>query len=405
MKNRRSLLVKLAAVLVILGCVMVVVSSPAQYIDKVDAATDSKTQSLEAKIEQLKKDQKTYAQQIKDAQANAASYQQQKEYMDKQINAIAEQVEASRALINVYDSAITAKEAEIVSKQEQLDTKFDNFKKRLVSSYTDSTMGYLTMLFSSESISDFLISVERMSTMLDYDKRMMKQINDEKATIYGEKSTLEEIRAAQQVVLTELEASEAEFQKKADEAQKLYDDTVQNAAALDKMLADAKRAEESATRELDAYLKELANKHNATYTGGEFSYPLPSSCQTLTSKHGWRTYWIWGKQVTDYHRGIDIACPTGTPVTACADGRVEISGWNNSYGYYVVISHGSGYTTLYAHNSQLLVKQGQQVKRGQQISKSGSTGNSSGPHLHLEISKNGTLLDPLTNGLLSHPWK
>ena len=200
-----------------------------------------------------------------------------------------------------------------------------------------------------------------------------------------------------------MKKNEAELEKKAEEAENYYNEAKNSEEVLNKKLNEAKKAEEKAAKELDAYLVELANKNNGVYTGGAFSWPLPQNQVKITSKHGWRTYWIWGRQVTDYHRGIDISCPTGTPVYAGADGIVEIAGWNDSYGYYVVISHGSGYTTLYAHNSLLKVKKGQRVKRGEVISSSGSTGNSSGPHLHLEISINGKLQDPLANGILSHP--
>lgn len=94
------------------------------------------------------------------------------------------------------------------------------------------------------------------------------------------------------------------------------------------------------------------------------------------------------------HRGLDIAAPNGTPIKAAAGGTVTTAGWNNSYGYMVIISHGNGIQTVYAHCSQLLVKNGQQVAQGQVIAKEGSTGNSTGPHLHFEIRKNGVLQDP-----------
>ena len=403
MKKRRSTIIKLLAVLLVTASALFVFASPLNNARVVYAATDSKVKGYEEKIAQLKKDQKAYEQQIKDAKANATSYLLKKELIDKEINVISEQIELSNALLIEYNNAIVAKEEAIVAKQSELDTKFEHFKERLRTSYEEGSMGYMTMLFSSSSISDFLTGIERMTNMLEYDKRTMKQLNDEKSTLSDEKATLDGIKAAQQAVHEGLKSSEAELEKKAAEAQQLYDDTIKNETALEKMLADAKKAEEKANKELDAYLEELAKKNNGYYDGGAFSWPLPSNQNKITSKHGNRTYKIWGKWVTDYHRGIDISCPTGTPVYAGADGVVDIAGWNNSYGYYVVISHGSGYTTLYAHNSQLLVKQGQRVTRGQQIAKSGSTGNSSGPHLHLEISIKGKLQDPLANGILSHP--
>lgn len=403
MKNRRSFLIKLTAVILVVISFVFIISSPLNYVTTVSAATDSKVKGYEDKIAQLKKDQKAYEQQIKNAKANAASYMEQKELLDKQINALSEEIELSNALLIEYNNAIVAKEEAITSKQSELDVKFENYKSRLRASYENGVMGYLTMLFSSKTLSGFLTSLERMTNMLNYDKNVMKQMNEEKANLSDEKANLEQIKASQQAVHDGLQKTEAEIEAKANEMQKLYDDTLNDQKKAEQMLAQAQKDREKAEKDLDKYLEELAKKNSGYYDGGAFSYPLPQNQNILTSKFGWRTYKIWGKWVTSNHRGIDLACPTGTPVYAGADGKIEIAGWNNSYGYYVVISHGSGYTTLYAHNSSLLVKVGQYVKRGQQIAKSGSTGNSSGPHLHFEISINGKLQDPLKSGLLNHP--
>ena len=397
MKNRRSFLIKLTAVILVVISFVFIISSPLNYVTTVSAATDSKVKGYEDKIAQLKKDQQAYEQQIKNAKANAASYMEQKELLDKQINALSEEIELSNALLIEYNNAIVAKEEAITSKQSELDVKFENYKSRLRTSYENGVMGYLTMLFSSKTLSGFL------TNMLNYDKNVMKQMNEEKANLSDEKASLEQIKASQQAVHDGLQKTEAEIEAKANEMQKLYDDTLNDQKKAEQMLAQAQKDREKAEKDLDKYLEELAKKNSGYYDGGAFSYPLPQNQNILTSKFGWRTYKIWGKWVTSNHRGIDLACPTGTPVYAGADGKIEIAGWNNSYGYYVVISHGSGYTTLYAHNSSLLVKVGQYVKRGQQIAKSGSTGNSSGPHLHFEISINGKLQDPLKSGLLNHP--
>ncbi|MGI6037552.1 MAG: peptidoglycan DD-metalloendopeptidase family protein [Limnochordia bacterium] len=99
----------------------------------------------------------------------------------------------------------------------------------------------------------------------------------------------------------------------------------------------------------------------------------------------------WGRM----HYGLDLAVPTGTPIEAAADGRVTFSGWRGGYGYLVTIDHGNGVETRYAHNSRLLVRAGERVKRGQVIARSGNTGNSTGPHLHFEIRYRGTAVDPL----------
>lgn len=406
MLKGRSVITRLTAFLLVAVCFLCVAASPLNYFGLVisSAASDSKVKGYEDTIANLKNEQKAYEEKIKEARENAEGYLQQKELLDKQIALLNEEIHISAVLLAEYDNSISAKEADIKEKQEAFDARFEKYKDRLRTSYENSRLGYLTMLFKAKSISDFVVSVERMMNMLVYDKRIMKQMDEEKAALASEKAALEELKSSQQSVLDGLEFSETELKRKAEAVEKLYNETLQNETALEKMLSESKRAQEKAEKELDAYLKELANKNNSgVYEGGAFSWPLPNNQNRLTSKHGWRSYWINGKYVTDKHRGIDIGCPSGTPVYACADGKVEIAGWNDSYGNYVVISHGSGYTTLYAHNSYLNVKQGQKVTRGQQIAVSGASGNVNGAHLHLEISKNGVLQDPLANGLLNHP--
>ena len=130
---------------------------------------------------------------------------------------------------------------------------------------------------------------------------------------------------------------------------------------------------------------------NDAYIGGEFMWPAPGISRT-TSEYGYRIHPIFKKK--KLHTGLDIGCPTNTTVVASNAGTVIKAGWNNSYGYMVMIDHGGGIVTLYAHNSSLLVKTGDVVAKGQAVAKSGSTGNSTGPHLHFEVRVNGQYVNP-----------
>ena len=113
----------------------------------------------------------------------------------------------------------------------------------------------------------------------------------------------------------------------------------------------------------------------------------------ISSLFGWRNHPILHEK--RFHSGIDIAVPSKTSVKAVDGGKVLISGWNGGYGYYIAIDHGNGISTAYAHNSRLLVKEGELVYQGQEIAKSGSTGLSTGPHLHFEVRENGKPANPL----------
>ncbi len=405
MKSKQRIVLITVAIMLIVATCIIVLASPLNYADiaHVSAVTDSTVKGYEDRIAALKQEQKNYEKLIKESKQNAESFLKEKEYLDKQIENLNEQIIISNNLLEEYNVAIIEKEGQISVKQSELDTKFEQFKNRLRVLYEDGSVGYLAMIFSSGSVADFLTSLERMTNMLDYDKRTMKTLSDEKTVLSNEKADLESLKANQQSVYDDLKKTEEELKTKSTQAEQFYQSEIKNEEKLNKMLEQAKAEEKKENDKLDAYLKELAKKNNGVYDGGAFSWPLAQSNNIITSKFGTRTYKIWGRWVTDTHRGIDISVPTGTPVYACAAGTVEIAGWSGSYGYYVVISHGSGYTTLYAHNSSLSVKQGQRVNRGDKIALSGSTGNASGPHLHLEIAINGVLQDPLANGILSHP--
>ena len=128
------------------------------------------------------------------------------------------------------------------------------------------------------------------------------------------------------------------------------------------------------------------------YTGGKFAWPVPSSGR-ITSNYGYRVHPV--HKTKKFHSGLDIGAPYGTDIVAAADGTVTLATVNGGYGKCIIINHGSGISTLYGHNSSLLVSSGAKVTRGQVIAKAGSTGVSTGPHCHFEVRINGATTDPL----------
>ena len=189
------------------------------------------------------------------------------------------------------------------------------------------------------------------------------------------------------VLKADADAQMAVLKEKQEESQRLVDSIKADIASFEKALK-AQEAAEAAARE---EIRRLTQGSSGTYSGGTFAWPSVSTY--ITSPYGTRVHPVTGKVKT--HTGIDIGAGMGTNIFAAADGTVLISGWNTGgYGNYVVIDHGGGLTTLYAHCSSLLVSAGQKVTRGQVIAKCGSTGMSTGPHLHFEVLKNGAHTDP-----------
>ena len=167
-------------------------------------------------------------------------------------------------------------------------------------------------------------------------------------------------------------------------------DIAQTQEELDKMEAEAEALNEQIRREAEA---NAANNDDVVYyNGGQMQWPAPAYTR-ISCYFGWRTHPITGRK--NYHGGTDLAAPGGSPILAAESGTVIIAARHWSYGNYVVIDHGGGLATLYAHSSKLLVSKGQHVERGQKIALVGTTGSSTGNHLHFEVRKNGVRVNGL----------
>ena len=213
----------------------------------------------------------------------------------------------------------------------------------------------------------------------------MEEVEALKATLLEEKEAvilLKEEQGTQKAVLEGLRA----------ESQQIIDDLQEDIDAFEAQYEEAKKAEERARQEAEAAAKSGNYNVPANFVGGQFLWP--SATTYVTSPYGYRIHPVTGAQ--RFHSGVDIGASYGTNIFAANSGTVVVAGYNTGgYGNYVVISHGGGYSTLYAHCSSLLVSAGQQVSKGQVIATCGSTGMSTGPHIHFEIQLNGQTTNPL----------
>lgn len=269
-------------------------------------------------------------------------------------------------------------EADIAEQQKSLGD-------RLAAMYMNGNVGFIDVLLGSSSISDLMTNIDRVQMVYEQDKQMLEDLKVQQQVIQAQRDYLDELRA-------DLQASQdTEKEKKA-----LLD--ADKAEVADKKAAvaqDNKALEEqldTLNAEANALVAEILKlQGSGDFIGGDFTWPAPGVSR-VTSEFGNRFHPIFKKY--KLHTGIDIGAPTNTTIVASNAGTVIKAGWNNSYGYMVMVDHGGGIVTLYAHNSSLLVKAGDVVAKGQAISKSGSTGNSTGPHLHFEVRVNGQYVNP-----------
>ena len=338
------------------------------------------------------------------AEANAAveALEGESEKYSEKIAALDYQIQSTRAELNATQKIIDSLTRDIADKQDeldetiaQLDEKQELFETRIRVMYENGDTTYLEVLLSSEDFSDMLTNMEIVSQIMDYDKRIVEEYKALKAQIETQKAALESDRKDKQDYADDLEQAyeEIEAQKKEYKALK---------AKVDSDLALKKAEAERMLREQDEINDEIAalSRQETAASGGgggkvysgSLVWPCPSYSR-ISSQYGYRTHPISGTR--KLHKGLDIAASSGNPVIAAASGTVVKSYFSSSYGNYVVISHGGGLMTAYAHMTRRLVSAWQTVAAGQQVGTVGSTGNSTGPHLHFEVYVGGSTTNPM----------
>ncbi len=344
----------------------------------------------------------------KQTEADIFAAEELKISLDKQIYALETEIEKTTELLGIYNEQLKIYEAAVVEKEAEIAERYDIFVQRVRINYEDSFTSYLEIMLSSESFSDLLYRVDIVASLLDYDKRVLRALdqskqdltalyNDYNALQYSAQETLkklseqmpllEEKRKQNEELILQLEADFLKLKenKEATEAQK-------------KKIEEQVRAKEAqiaaAEAEIAKKIKEAEERERlANYVGGKLGWPVDVSFHVISSGFSNRINPVYGYR--ESHNGIDIPCSYGAAIYAANAGTVIVSEYHYSYGYYVVIDHGGGISTLYGHNSKLLVSVGQQVTKGQQIAKAGSTGTSTGNHCHFTVRENGVPVNPL----------
>lgn len=378
-------------------------ASSSKNTKKADSAAEEEYKNQLADLQNQQKDianrQKALNDKIKSAKSQKAQLQAKINSIDEQISITRDQMALCENKINVTKDYISAKQAEITAKETDIDESMQLFRDRVRAIYM--TGGYsdransLIMLLSSESVSDFLTRAMYLKRLNEHDSALMDVLEEELSALNEEKAKLDETKA-------ELEAEKAELAETRDS---LQSSLIEARGSIQDINAMQSELEEN-YEELSALLKEVQNEiadvyKNLTtskedYVGGEMMWPAPGYSK-ITCEYGWR---FGGK---DFHTGMDISGGGihGAKVVAANTGTViftkycPYNGYSYGYGTYVIIDHGGGITTLYAHMSALSVSVGDVVVMGQQIGNVGNTGWSTGAHLHFEVRKDGKSVNPL----------
>ena len=361
-----------------------------------DAASTKSMQEAQDEKAQLEKA-------LKEAQSTIEDLRDSKGDIESKVTELNQQLIDISARITDLENQLTAKSEDIQETKDELAgakereaQQYADMKVRIQFMYENGQTSYLEALLSSRNISEFLNSADYIAQIQSYDRQKLTEYQDtvesivnleaqleqEYTDLEALKSTVESNKATVAAMMRQKESELADISGDIEDAQSDADYYAAEIQAQEELIAAIKRAEAE---------KAAAGVEEHPYTGGAFRWPCPSSTR-VTSNYGTRVSPMSG--ASSNHKGIDIGASAGADIIAAADGTVTAASYSSAAGNYVMIDHGGGLYTVYMHASSLLVSPGQTVSAGDVIAKVGSTGISTGSHLHFGVSLNGSYVSP-----------
>ena len=345
-------------------------------------SVQSKITSTEKKIEEISKEKEDALSQVQKLITQISDYQTE--------------IDELNGKISKLQTKITESEKQIKEDEIEYDKEQKALDARLVAMYETGETSYLDFLLSSASLVDFISSYYLVSEVADYDTKMLEQLEAHKKKIEKEKTELETDKKELSNSKVTLESNQMGLKTMKKSKEEYVANLSEDEKELEKDLSELASQEQSINKRIielqRQYDEEQARKRatsgssssTSSYSGGGssnygFGYPV-------TNHHIGTGYGVSGRYWSSgHHTGVDFPVPSGTPVYSVGDGQVVDTGFNRAYGNYVEIYHGNNIYSFYAHASSVIVSAGQHVTKGQQVMKSGATGNVTGPHLHFEI--------------------
>jgi len=361
------------------------------------AVTQKEIDNLKGDASDLKEERKELENELKALENDRAQVVKKKSILDQQISNTSQQIQNVEEQISKYTELIAQAEAELADAETKEDEQYKLFCQRIRAMEEQGTVNYWAFLFGAASFSDLLGRLDIVNEIMDYDQRVIDDLKALQADIAEKKAGLEINKSDSEAAKAELVSMKSELDAQRTQANNLISEIRANEAQYQDAIDELEREEEEIQAMIVKMSKELAAQQAANNKSNPGGYIWPVDSRYITSTVGGRT--SPGGVGSTNHKGTDIGrVGYNSQIYAAKAGTVIVSTYSRSYGNYVVISHGSGNTTLYAHMSSRKAKVGQVVKQGDVIGITGSTGNSTGPHLHFEITENGERINPLSHG-------
>lgn len=376
------------------------------------AELSQKKQQLEQEKKELQKEMDALQSQIDENFSEMEKIAAQKNVIDQEIFLLNQQILTVGEQITTYGMLIADKQEELDAAKARLRELNEQNKERIRAMEEAGSLSYWSVLFKASSFSDLLDRLNMIQEIAAADQRRLKEMDEAAKVVAQAQAALEAEKSELEATRQELAAMQGDLESKRAEADALLSQLNAKGDEFDALMDEAEEEEQKLIQQIaktEKEYKEAVNKEQAaarpapggTYGSGEapgknvvdgIEWVIPCSYRVLSSPYGWRIHPVYG--YPKFHAGVDLSAPQGTPIFASRAGTVTTATYSGSAGYYVTVNHGDGFSTSYMHMTHYVVSKGDYVAAGQVIGYVGSTGVSTGPHLHFSVYYNGSTVNP-----------
>ena len=417
MRNQKKIWIAAATLLLsaVMASTIVFRALPLSVTAASSAALQSQLEDLQSEADAIAAEAERLQQEMAENQSETQSIVDRKSNIDQKLELTRQQVENLNQQIQQYNLLIAEKQAELDEATERETALNEQYKLRLRAMEESGSVSYWSVLFHASSFTDLLDRLDMIQEIAEADRTMLRELQQAADEIAAARTEVEQGRTQLQEAKDELAVLETQLAEERAEADEILVELASNQKELEASGAmyeqleaevrqqitetqaayEAALADEEAQRQIEAARQEAASGSISTPSSPSssgFIYPLGAS-GFVTDAYGYRYHPIYGDY--KFHPAVDFAVPQGTPIYATKSGTVTAATYNEYNGYYVAINHNDGYTSLYAHMTNFVVSVGQTVSQGEVIGYVGSTGYSTGPHMHFEITYGGASVNPM----------
>lgn len=345
--------------------------------------------SLDNKLSDIQSQMSDQKNKAAQAQQQVESVSDQLKLIQQELQTVTDEYKAVKKQLNDTEDKIDENKEILAKAEKELAKRMKILDKRIRDIYENGQISYVDVLFGAKDFNDFMTRMDLLKRIIKHDYDLITKIQKERALILEKKAELERDQAALKELEKTAEAKRKEVEVNKEKKEKILDKVVNDRDTAERAYQELLEASRQVEQMIRQSRYQVSGSQGSGKSTGSMIWPISGP---ITSEFGWRTHPIFG--TAKYHSGLDIGGDYGMPVVAADGGVVIYAGWISGYGNAVIIDHGNGVSSLYGHNESLTVREGQSVSQGQLIAYCGSTGYSTGPHVHFEVRENGSPVSP-----------